>query len=48
VTEAELLAGPAAEAAAPWIADAKARLETDRLVRELSARLAGELAAARG
>lgn len=48
VAQAETLAGPAAEAAAPWIADAKARLETDRLVRELSARLAGELAAARG
>lgn len=48
VTEAEALSGPAAEAAAPWIADARARLETDRLVRELSARLAGELAAARG
>lgn len=48
VTEAEMLAGPAAGAAASWIADAKARLETDRLVRELSARLAGELAAARG
>ncbi|MFN4353989.1 COG4223 family protein [Parvibaculum sp.] len=48
VAQAETLAGPAAEAAAPWLADAKARLETDRLVRELSARLAGELAAARG
>lgn len=48
VTEADMLSGPAAEAAASWIADAKARLETDRLVRELSARLAGELAAARG
>ncbi|MBX3445484.1 MAG: hypothetical protein KF765_01925 [Parvibaculaceae bacterium] len=48
VAEAEALSGPAAEAAGPWIGDAKARLETDRLVRELSARLAGELAAARG
>lgn len=48
VAEAETLSGPAAEAAGPWIEDAKARLETDRLVRELSARLAGQLAAARG
>lgn len=48
VAEAETLSGPAAEAASGWIADARARLETDRLVRELSARLAGELAGMRG
>lgn len=47
VTEAETLSGPAADAAAPWIADAKARLETDRLVRELSARVTEQLAKAR-
>ena len=48
VTEAEALSGAAADAAGPWIADAKARLETDRLVRELSARVTEELAKARG
>lgn len=48
VAEAEKLSGPAAEAAGGWIAEAKARLETDRLVRELSARLAGELAGMKG
>ncbi|MEP0709370.1 MAG: mitofilin family membrane protein [Parvibaculum sp.] len=48
VAEAETLSGPAADAAAPWIADAKARLETDRLVRELSARVSEQLAKARG
>src|SRR5690606_39653623 len=48
VAEAEKLSGPAAEAAGGWIAEAKARLETDRLVRERGARLAGELAGMKG
>lgn len=48
VAEAETLEGPAAEAAAPWIADANDRLRTDRLVRELSARVAEQLAKTRG
>jgi hypothetical protein len=48
VAQAETLSGPAADAAAPWIADAKARLKTDRLVRELSARVSEQLAKAKG
>ena len=48
VAEAETLEGPAAEAAAPWLSDARDRLETDRLVRELSANVAEQLAKAKG
>ncbi|MDZ4381159.1 MAG: mitofilin family membrane protein [Parvibaculum sp.] len=48
VVEAEALEGPAAETAAPWIADARDRLDTDRLVRDLSARVASQLAQTRG
>ena len=48
VAEVETLEGPAAEAAAPWLSDARDRLETDRLVRELSASVAEQLAKARG
>lgn len=48
VAQAESLEGPAAEAAAPWLADASNRIETDRLVRELSARVAEQLAKTRG
>lgn len=47
VAEAETLSGVAAETAVPWVADAKARLATDRLVRELSARVTEQLAKAR-
>ena len=48
VKEAETLEGPAAEAAASWLDDARARLETDRLVRELSASVAAQLAKTKG
>lgn len=48
VAEAKTLEGPAAEAAAPWITDASDRLKTDKLVRELSARVAEQLAKTRG
>ena len=48
VAQAETLEGPAAEAVAPWLSDARDRLETDRLVHELSANVAKQLAKARG
>ncbi|ABS62971.1 conserved hypothetical protein [Parvibaculum lavamentivorans DS-1] len=48
VAEAKQLQGAAAEAAAPWIADAEARLQADALVRDLSARVAGQLAQTKG
>lgn len=48
VAEARTLQGPAAEAAAPWLADAEARLQVDELVRDLAARVAGQLAKAKG
>lgn len=48
VVEARTLQGPAAEAAAPWLADAEARLQADALVRDLTARVAGQLAKAKG
>ncbi|MEQ8282238.1 MAG: mitofilin family membrane protein [Parvibaculum sp.] len=44
VAEGEALQGPAREAAAGWLADARARLETDTLLRDLSARVAARLA----
>lgn len=44
VTEAEALQGQAGEVAKPWLADANARLQADRLVRDLSARIASRLA----
>ncbi|MBX3494707.1 MAG: hypothetical protein KF769_00570 [Parvibaculum sp.] len=42
--EGETLQGPAREAAAGWLADARARLETDMLLRDLAARVATRLA----
>lgn len=44
VAEGETLQGPAREAAAGWLADARARLETDALLRDLAARVATRLA----
>lgn len=48
VAEAETLQGPAGDAAKPWLADAQARLQADKLVRDLSARVAERLAKAKG
>lgn len=46
--ESRALKGAAAEAAAPWIAQADARVRTDELLRTLSARVAERLARAKG
>ena len=43
VAEGEALQGPARDAAADWLADARARLETDMLLRDLAARVAARL-----
>ncbi|MCE7998905.1 MAG: hypothetical protein HEP70_08615 [Rhodobiaceae bacterium] len=45
LSEAKLLTGPAADVAATWIADVDARQQTDRLVRDLSARVLAHVAA---
>lgn len=42
------LKGPAAEAAKPWLDDAKARVATDETLRALTASVAGRLAKAKG
>ena len=47
VAEGHMLQGPAGEAAAAWLDDAKARLEIDILLRDLSARVATQLSQGR-
>ena len=44
VAEGDALQGPARDAAAGWLADARARLEADMLLRDLAARVATRLA----
>ncbi|HEX7775906.1 MAG TPA: mitofilin family membrane protein [Parvibaculum sp.] len=46
VAEAKALKGPAAEAAAPWLKDAQARVATDEMLRDLTAHVAARLAPA--
>jgi hypothetical protein len=46
VTEAKLLKGAAAEAAAPWLKDAEARVATQQMLRDLTAHVAARLAPA--
>ena len=48
VDEGAKLKGAAAEAAAPWLAEARARVETEGLLRELSAHVAARLSKAKG
>lgn len=48
VAEGKALKGAAAEAAAPWLEEARARVETETLLRTLSARVAERLSKAKG
>ncbi len=48
VAEGKALKGAAAEAAKPWLAEASARVETETLLRTLSARVAERLSKAKG
>ena len=48
VAQGEALKGAAAEAAAPWMADARKRLDAEKLVRELTARVTARLAELKG
>lgn len=48
VGEGEALQGPASEAASAWLGDARARLETETLLRDLSARVATQLSQDKG
>ncbi|NIJ43326.1 putative coiled-coil protein SlyX [Parvibaculum indicum] len=48
VAQGETLKGAAADAAAPWMADARKRLDAEKLVRELTARVTARLAELKG
>jgi len=48
VGEGESLQGPAGEVASTWLGDARARLETETLLRDLSARVATQLSQDKG
>jgi hypothetical protein len=48
VSEGEALQGPARETASTWLRDAQARLETETLLRDLSARVATRLSPDKG
>ncbi|MEX0840357.1 MAG: mitofilin family membrane protein [Parvibaculum sp.] len=48
VSEGEALQGPAREAASTWLRDAQARLETETLLRDLSAHVATQLSPDKG
>ena len=48
VAQGEALKGAAAEAAAPWMSEAQKRLDAEKLVRELTARVTARLAELKG
>lgn len=48
VAQGDALKGAAAEAAAPWMSDAQKRLDAEKLVRELTARVTARLAELKG